>query len=200
MISLRGRRWRGGFPRLAGAGYDVRAYRLTVRLPRIRRRAGRYRLVVRGLPPLVLFTARSHDALGWIDFTIELLAGLIALITGFRLGRRGYQALRPVVLRLWEDVEFRARVRVVGEFTLAGDPLAVGEAVRELWRYLWSHHRALLLEGIGQAVGRAIGPRALLEALVRWLARLISGGASLLVEIGLLVIPLGRKLVTPALL
>lgn len=130
----------------------------------------------------------------WLDFAIELIAGLLALFTGVTIGRRGYRMLRPVIRDLWQDPDFRLRVEIVGRYAHAGDPLTTGTAVIELWRYLWQAHRITLLVGALRAVGASLGPRALFIALVRWLARLISAGAALAIEIGLLVLPLARKL------
>ncbi len=195
--TVRGRR-PTRFDALSAAGGDIVAYRQTVRGLHVRRRSGCYRLQTRGPRPITLYAAPDGDAearaeVDWLDFTIELIAGLVALMTGIRIGREGYKALKPLIDKLWEDPLVRERVQAIGAETQQGDPLAVGKKVVELWRYLWAAHRGTMFRAILKAVGRAIGPRALLEALIRWLARLISGGAALFIEIGLLVIPLGRK-------
>jgi hypothetical protein len=186
------------FDALSAAGGDVAAYHQAVRGLHVRRRGGCYRLQTRGPRPITLYAAPDGDAearaeVDWLDFTIEMIAGLVALMTGIRIGREGYKALKPLIDRLWEDPLVRERVQAIGAETQRGNPLAVGKKVAELWRYLWAAHRGTMFRAILKAVGRAIGPRALLEALIRWLARLISGGAALFVELGLLVIPLGRK-------
>jgi hypothetical protein len=186
------------FGALTAAGGDVAAYRGTVRALHVRRHGGFYCLQTRGPHPVTLYAAPEGSAearaeVDWLDFTIELIAGLVALMTGIRIGREGYKALKPLIDELWEDPLVRERVQAIGADTQRRDALTVGRKVAELWRYLWSAHRGTMFRAILKAVGRAIGPRALLEALVRWLARLISGGAALFIELGLLVIPLGRK-------
>ena len=119
---------------------------------------------------------------------------MAALITGIRIGRDGYKLLKPVIDELWQEEAVREHVHAVGEASKTEDALATGRATIALWRYLWRNHRGRIFQGLLRALGRSIGPRALLAALVRWMARLISAGTALTVEVGLLVIPLNRKI------
>ena len=182
------------FSRLEQAGANVQAFQRTVNAVRVIRRNQRYLLITQGPAPTILFSTEKRSIIDWLDFTIELIAGLIAMMLGVSLGKRGYQALRPAIRTLWQDTGFRRRIELVGHHTLSQDSLATGLAVIELWRYIWREHRSTLLKSILGAIGSVIGPRALALAMIRWLARLISGGTVLAVEIGALVLPLGRKL------
>ncbi len=185
------RRW----PTLVGLGAGVQAYWHTVRLPRIVRYGAEHHLIIPGEDPLILAASTDRLLVDWIDFSIELLAGLIALVTGFTLGRDSYAILRPFVNDVYHnDPAFRDHVHRVGERTLIDDPLGVGRAARDLWVYLWRHYRRAFFQAIARVVGRAFRPQALLLVLLRWLARMISAGTVFLVELGMLLIPLGRKL------
>lgn len=150
--------------------------------------------MTRGEEPCVLFVSSDPEAIAWIDFAIELLAGLIALATGISLGRQGYRALRPLVNDLWCDSVFRHHLEQAGYTAAHGDLLGLGWAVITLWLYLWSAHRTALLQTVWRSLGEGIGPRAILKMLLRWSARLLGGGVALAVEIGALALPLGRKL------
>ncbi len=183
------------FRALARAGGRIDAYRATIRVPRVQRHGGRHVLLIPGSPPLILYASTHRSVVDWIDFAIELVAGLAALMTGFTLGREGYEALKPIIDHLYHtDERFRALVQEVGQRALKGDPLSVGKAVRTLWLYLWRHHRRTIFRGILRAIGRSLRPARLLLMLLRWVVRLLSAGAALLMEIGLLVMPLNRKL------
>jgi hypothetical protein len=170
-------------------------FRRTIMAVHVISHGGRHYLVTRDDAPSVLYASDDAATIAWIDFAIELLAGLIALATGIALGRQGYRALRPLVDDLWEDPSFRERLERTGKRTTKDDPLALGWAVMALWLYVWRVHRDALLRAAWRALGQVIGPRALLMALLRWAARLIGGGVTLAIEIGALVMPLGRKLV-----
>lgn len=183
------------FPSLTAAGANVAAWEATIRVPRIEQRGKLAVLLIPGPEPGVLYASEDRSKVDWIDFSIELVVGMIALITGFKLGREGYEALKPLIDELYEtDPTFREKVHAIGSRTFSGSPLTVGRAVRDLWVYLWQHHRRALFRAIRKAVGDSFKARRLLMLLVRWFIRLISSGASFLVELGLLVIPLNRKL------
>lgn len=170
------------------------AFRRTIAAVGMVGRSDRCYLITRGAVPYVLYASEDSDAIAWIDFAIELLAGIIALATGVSLGQRGYRALRPLVDDLWGDPDFRERLERTGRRATDGEALALGWAVMALWLYVWRVHRDVLMRTAWRALGEAIGPRALLMMLLRWAARLISGGVTLAVEIGALALPLGRKL------
>jgi hypothetical protein len=157
-------------------------------------RGGRHYLVTRDEEAWVLFASEDAATVAWIDFAMELLAGLMALATGIALGRQGYRALRPLVDALWKDPGFRERLVRTGERATQKDALSLGWAVMALWLYVWRAHRRALLRTVWRALGEVIGPRTLLMALLRWAARLMGGGVTLALEIGALVLPLGRKL------
>lgn len=187
----------GRFPVLTSMGYDVRAYEYTVGLPEIITSDGRYLLIIRGTST-VLFSSENKAEVDWIDFGIELVVGLTALITGFKMGREAYEVFRPMVDELHgSDERFRELLNEIGKHALAKDPLASGKAARDLWAYLWSHHRKALWQAIVKSVKRSLTGRRLFFLLVRWMIRLWSAGAALLIEIGMLVIPLNRKLRQP---
>jgi len=187
------------YPLLVAAGADLFAFWDTADALFTRTHDNAYQLVTRDPRPVVLFEAPQTETLSasevdWLDFTIELIAGMVALFTGIRIGRDGYLILKPVTEALWQDPGVQIRVRSVGSLTQEANALAVGKGVIELWRYLWTHHKSTIFKGVLRAIGRELRPRALLEALVRWMARLISAGVALTIEIGLLIMPLGRKL------
>jgi hypothetical protein len=155
---------------------------------------GRHYLITRDSDACVLFASNDSTTVAWIDFAMELLAGLIALATGITLGRQGYRALRPLVDDLWDDAGFRERLERTGKRAAQDDVLSLGWSVMALWLYVWRVHRDALLRAVWRALGEVIGPRALLMALLRWAARLVGGGVTLALEIGALALPLGRKL------
>lgn len=186
------------FPMLSAFGYDVHAYEVTVRVPRVIKYEEHYRLVVPGVRPTILYTSRDREHLDWVDFSIELVVGLVALVTGFKLGREAYEAFRPLINELYEtDEQFRLLMQELGQRSLREDPLNVGKGVRDVWAHMWKHHRRAFLKAAARAVGRSLKPRALILMFLRWTLRLISAGASFLMELGLLVIPLNRKLRKP---
>jgi hypothetical protein len=153
-----------------------------------------YLIVARGRPSTVLFESEDRDTVNWIDFTLELVVGTIGLALGLTIGRRGYKTLKPLITRLWSYPAFQERVRAIGQHAQRGDALATGWALAELWRYLWSSHRQDLIAGIWAAVRQEFTFGALLLALVRWTARVISGGIAFFVELGAVALPLGDKL------
>jgi hypothetical protein len=141
-----------------------------------------------------LFESEDRDTVNWIDFTLELIVGIIGLALGLTIGRRGYKALKPLVMRLWAYPTFQEHIQDIGQHALRGDPLTTGLALVALWGYLWANHRQDLVAGIWAAVRQELTFGALLLALARWTARLLSGGMALLIELGTLVVPLGGKL------
>jgi hypothetical protein len=177
-----------------GPGYDVRHFIQTASGVYVASSERGYLLIARGDPSITLFESNERETVNWIDFTIELIVGIIGLALGLTIGRRGYKALKPLVTRLWDYPAFRERVKAVGRHAVRGDPLAAGWALVELWVYLWTNHRRDLIAGIWQAVKQELTFGALLLALVRWTARLIGGGITFVIELGAMIVPLGRKL------
>lgn len=187
----------GSYPVLTSMGYDVRAYEYAVGLPEIIVKDGQYALIIRGTST-VLYASDNKSEVDWIDFGIELVVGLAALITGFKMGREAYEIFRPMIDDLYgTDERFRDLLNEIGKHALARDALASGKAARDLWAYLWTHHRKALWSAIVKSVKRSLTGRRLLFLLMRWMIRLWSAGAALLIELGMLVIPLNRKLRQP---
>jgi hypothetical protein len=183
------------FVLLRTAGYSIEAYQQAVALPRVIQSGRAYHLIIPGPDPALLFASEDRAKVDWIDFNIELVVGLVALITGFKLGREAYEVFRPVINELTEtDEQFRALTEQVGQEAVKRDALGTGKRVRELWAYLWRNHRRTIFRTILKAVGKSLSPRRLLFMLLRWMVRLFSSGAAFLIELGLLIIPLNHKL------
>jgi hypothetical protein len=177
-----------------GPGYDPRHFTRTASGVYVASTGHSYLLIARGDPPAPLFESEDRETANWIDFTIELIVGIVGLALGLTIGRKGYKALKPLVARLWGYPAFRERTKAVGRHAIQGDPLAAGWALAGLWVYLWANHRRDLIAAIWQAVRQELTFGALLVALVRWTARLIGGGIIFIVELGAMIVPLGSKL------
>lgn len=177
-----------------GPSYDSRHFALTANNLVVVHTAGIYRIMTCGDPAAVLFESDDLDTINWLDFTLELIVGLIGLALGLTIGRKGYKALKPLITRLWAYPEVQGRIRAIGQLTLQRDALATGWALAELWGHLWTHHRRDLVAGIWGAVRQEFTAGALLITLLRWTARLMSGGITFLFEVGVMAIPLGGKL------
>jgi hypothetical protein len=183
------------YPVLRAAGYSIEAYQHAVALPRVIQGGRAYHLIIPGPDPVLLFASEDRAKVDWIDFNIELVVGLVALITGFKLGREAYEVFRPVINDLTAtDEKFRELTEQVGEEAVRKDALSTGKRVRELWAHLWHNHRRTIFRTILKAVGKSLSPRRLLLMLLRWMIRLFSSGAAFLIELGLLIIPLNHKL------
>jgi len=178
----------------AVASYDLRNFVQTADCLVVVCTDRRYQIIACGHPPAVLLDCEDRDTVNWVDFTFELVVGIIGLALGVTIGRRGYKALKPLVTRLWTYPDVQERVRAIGHHILRGDALATGLAIAELWGYLWANHRPDLLAGIWSAVRQELTFGALIIALMRWTARLMSGGVTFLIELGVTVRPLGGKL------
>ncbi len=183
------------FPVLRASGASIDAYHAIVELPRVEQVGPLHVLLIPGSPPAILFASQDRAQVDWIDFSIELVLGLVGLFTGFRLGREGYEIFRPLIDDLYaNDPGFREKVELAGAHALTGDAGKTGTAVIGLWLYLWRHHRGRLVSATLRAIGRAFNARRLFLLLLRWALRLVSAGAALTLEIGLLALPLNGKL------
>jgi hypothetical protein len=179
---------------MLAANYDPRHFIRTAAGVYVMPTGRSYLLIARGDRPVVLLETDDREAVNWIDFAVELIVGIVGLALGLTIGRKGYKALKPLVIRLWGYPAFRERIKAVGRHAMRGDPLAAGWALAGLWVYLWANHRRDLIVGIWQAVRQELTFGALLVALVRWTARLVGGGITFIVELGAMIVPLGSKL------
>jgi hypothetical protein len=187
------------YPLLRAAGCSIEAYQTTVAMPRVIESGRAYHLIIPGPEPVLLFASEDRRKVDWIDFNIELVVGLVALITGFKLGREAYEVFRPVINELTAtDERFRELTEQVGQEAVKKDALSTGKRVRELWAHLWRNHRRTIFRTILKAVGKSLSRRRLLFMLLRWMIRLFSSGAAFLIELGLLIIPLNHKLRNPS--
>src|SRR5687768_372088 len=126
------------YPVLRAAGYAIEAYQEAVALPRVIQSGRAYHLIIPGPQPVLLFASEDRAKVDWIDFNIELVVGLVALITGFKLGREAYEVFRPVINDLTAtDEKFRELTEQVGQEAVKKDALSTGKRVRELWAHLW---------------------------------------------------------------
>ena len=103
-----------------GSGYDPRYFIRTASRLYVVDVNHAYRILVRGHPHAVVYTSDDRDAVNWMDFTLELIVGIIGLALGLTIGRRGYKALKPLITRLWVYPAFQEHVQTAMRWPPAG--------------------------------------------------------------------------------
>jgi len=152
----------------------------------------------------VIYYTEISNSMGvdWLDFVLELLVGIIALMfalgVGSTLGKivkglrksRMYDRLKTLL----RSPTFQALLKKLAELIPGGKKTVdIFEALKEIIKLLWEHVIRPGMGDIKKALGKALGYWSLIMAGLSWLLRFLSGGAAIVAELTLLLAALGIK-------